>query len=63
MDGTNAHFGEKERDMPVHRFLILLMVVLGMAAVTIGAAYALGLNFMWLGLVALLAALVVRRWL
>ncbi|MBC7736121.1 MAG: hypothetical protein H7245_02600 [Candidatus Saccharibacteria bacterium] len=49
--------------MPVHRFLILLMVVLGMAAVTIGAAYALGLNFMWLGLVALLAALVVRRWL
>ena len=63
MDGTNAHFGEKERDMPVQRFLILMMVVVGMAAVTIGMAYVLSLNFIWLGLAALLAALVVRRWL
>ena len=49
--------------MPVQRFLILLIVVLALAAVTIGTVYVLGLNFMWLGLVALLAALVVRRWL
>ena len=49
--------------MPVQRFLILMIVVVGMAAATIGMAYALGLDFMWLGLAALLAALVVRRWL
>ena len=61
--GRTPNLGQRERNMPVQRFLILMIVVVGMAAATIGMAYALGLDFMWLGLAALLAAFVVRRWL
>jgi len=45
--------------MPV---LILLVAVVAAAGVTIALAYVLGLNFVWLGLAAMLAALAVRRW-
>ena len=48
--------------MPFKTFLILIMGVVAAAGVTIGLAFGLGINFVWLGLVALLAALVVRKW-
>ena len=56
---AKVHLEGKETVMPV---LILLVAVVAAAGVTIALAYVLGLNFVWLGLAAMLAALAVRRW-
>ncbi len=47
--------------MPVQTFLTLLAVVIAAAGITIYLAVWLGLNFLWLGLAALLLSLVVRK--
>ncbi len=46
--------------MPIQTFLSLIAVVIAAAGMTIGLAYALGLSLVWLGLAALVLALVVR---
>lgn len=48
--------------MPLKTFLPLLVVVVILAGLTILLVYFFDVSFMWLGLVALLAALAVRRW-
>ena len=48
--------------MPVQTFLVLLVAVIAAAGVTIVLAYVLGVNFVWLGLTAAIAALVIRKW-
>ncbi|MEO8243212.1 MAG: hypothetical protein ABI832_12965 [bacterium] len=47
--------------MPVQTFAVLLIAVIAAAGVTIALATWLGLNFLWLALAALLAAVAVRR--
>jgi len=48
--------------MPIQNFLLLLIAVILAAGGTIALAYALGVNFAWLALAALLGTLLVRRW-
>ena len=48
--------------MPIHIFVLLLTAVILAAGATIALAYVLGVNFVWLAVVALLAAVLVRRW-
>ena len=48
--------------MPVKTFLILLVSVITAAAATLALVFWLGINLAWLGLVAILVALAVRRW-
>ena len=50
--------------MPAHIYLGLIIVVMLAAAGTIVLVYAMGLNLMWLGFVALLLALLlrIRKW-
>ena len=46
--------------MPVTPSLILLISVIAAAGVTIALVWAMGLNLLWLGLAALVLALLVR---
>ena len=48
--------------MPVHRWVLLLTTVIVAAGATIALAYLLGISFAWIGVVALMAAVLVRRW-
>jgi hypothetical protein len=48
--------------MPLQTILLLITAVIAASGVTITLAYAFGVNVLWLGLAAGLAALVVRRW-
>lgn len=57
-----GHLGAVEYYMPVQTFLVLLVAVIAAAGVTIVLAYVLGVNFVWLGLTAAIAALVIRKW-
>ena len=53
---------DREFAMPIHIFVLLLTAVILAAGATIALAYVLGVNFVWLAVVALLAAVLVRRW-
>ena len=46
--------------MPIRTFLLLIITVIVAAGVTIGLASSLELSFAWLGLAALVVALVLR---
>jgi hypothetical protein len=59
---AKGHLGEKECDMPLQTLLLLLTAVIAAAGVTIALAFVLGLNFVWLGLAAALAAVAIRTW-
>jgi hypothetical protein len=48
--------------MPIQKYLLLLTVVILAAGGTIALAYGLGLNFAWVAIAALVAALLVRKW-
>ena len=48
--------------MPFRQLMILWLTVLAAAGLTIALVFVLGVNFVWLGLAAALAALAVRRW-
>ena len=46
--------------MPAQTYLILLVSIIAAAGLTIALAWAFGLNFLWLGIAALLLTLAVR---
>ena len=46
--------------MPLQTYLILLITVIAVAGVTVAMFWALGVNQIWLGLVAIVLALLVR---
>ena len=47
--------------MPLNAYLILLIAVVASAGVTIALFWAMGFNLVWLGLAALVLALLARK--
>ena len=47
--------------MPVQTYLIVIISVLTVAAASLALLWSFGVNVIWLGLVALLASLMVRK--
>ena len=57
----SIHLSHEESVMPLNAYLILLIAVVASAGVTIALFWAMGFNLVWLGLAALVLALLARK--